>query len=117
MNAKITPLFWILLSLLTMSCKGQESQLQKTINTDPLPGAYHLSQYLPQLENQRVGLVVNHTSMIGQTHLVDSLISLGVDINVIWAPEHGFKGTAYNGEKIDDDVYNDHRIKFYRYYG
>ncbi|MFT4567912.1 MAG: hypothetical protein ACI9FN_002880 [Saprospiraceae bacterium] len=99
-----------------MSCEGQQSQLHKPSSLDPLPGSYHLSQYIPPLENQRVGLVVNHTSMIDQTHLVDSLISLGVDIKVIWAPEHGFKGTAYNGEKIEDDVYND-QIEIRSLYG
>ena len=64
----------------------------------------------------KVGLVVNHTSMIGSIHLVDSLISLGVDIKVIWAPEHGFKGTAYNGEKVENDIYND-KIEIKSLYG
>ena len=70
-----------------------------------LPGAYQTEQYLPILAGQRVGLVVNHTSTLGQTHLVDSLMTLGVDIKMIFAPEHGFKGTAYNGEEIKDGLY------------
>jgi len=52
-----------------------------------------------------VGVVVNHTSMIEGTHLVDTLLSLGVSITVIFAPEHGFKGTAYNGEEVSDGLY------------
>ena len=72
---------------------------------DVLPGAYHTTQYLPMIKDQRVGLVVNHTSMIGAVHVVDSLMSLGVDIKMIFAPEHGFKGTAYNGEEIADGLY------------
>ena len=40
--------------------------------------------------------------MIGQTHLVDTLLSLGVKIKVIFAPEHGFRNLADAGETISD---------------
>jgi uncharacterized protein YbbC (DUF1343 family) len=63
-------------------------------------GAERTSEYLPLLENKRVGVVANHTSVIGSTHLIDSLIALGVDVRKIYAPEHGFRGTADAGEKI-----------------
>lgn len=72
-----------------------------------LPGAYQTDRYLPMLRDKRVATVVNHTSMIGRTHLVDSLITLGVNLQLIFAPEHGFKGTAYNGEEIKDGVYKE----------
>jgi len=107
MNVKINSLFWILLTLVMISCNAQSVEPLEMKSDAPIPGAYNLPKYLPKLENQRVGMVVNHTSTIGDTHLVDSLISLGMDIKVIWAPEHGFKGTAYNGEQVEDELYNE----------
>lgn len=47
-------------------------------------------------------MVVNHTSQIGKTHLVDSLIARGVTVKTIFAPEHGFRGEATDGEKISN---------------
>ena len=69
------------------------------------PGIYQTADYLPLLKDKKVGLVVNHTSTFGEVHLVDSLIALGVDIQLIFSPEHGFKGDAYNGEEVADGVY------------
>jgi uncharacterized protein YbbC (DUF1343 family) len=65
-----------------------------------ITGAERTTEYLPLLADKRVGVVANHTSVIGSTHLIDSLISLGVDVRKIYAPEHGFRGTADAGEKI-----------------
>ncbi|MEZ4829463.1 MAG: DUF1343 domain-containing protein [Bacteroidia bacterium] len=53
------------------------------------------------LEDKRVGIVANHTSLVfGQTHLVDTLLALGVKVKVVFAPEHGFRGTADAGEHV-----------------
>jgi uncharacterized protein YbbC (DUF1343 family) len=60
-----------------------------------------LDDYLPMLEGKRVGVVGNQTSIIGKTHLVDSLLSLGVDIRKIYTPEHGFRGKADAGAKVN----------------
>ncbi len=74
----------------------------------PLPGtklktaAMRTENYLPQLEGKRIGLVVNQTATIGKTHLVDSLLSLGIEIAAIFAPEHGFRGEAEAGAEIKD---------------
>jgi uncharacterized protein YbbC (DUF1343 family) len=67
---------------------------------DVKTGAERTDQYLPLLESKKVGIVANHTSLIGNVHLVDSLLSHGVNIKKIFAPEHGFRGTADAGEKI-----------------
>jgi uncharacterized protein YbbC (DUF1343 family) len=69
---------------------------------DVRTGAERMGQYLPMLENKSVGIVANHTSIIGDTHLVDSLVSLGVNVKRIFTPEHGFRGTADAGERIDN---------------
>jgi uncharacterized protein YbbC (DUF1343 family) len=52
------------------------------------------------LEHKRVGLIANHTSLVGEIHLVDTLLSLGVNLTKIFAPEHGFRGTADAGEHV-----------------
>ncbi|MEZ4938014.1 MAG: DUF1343 domain-containing protein [Crocinitomicaceae bacterium] len=59
-----------------------------------------LDQYLPDLKDKRVGIVANQTSMVGKEHLVDQLLKEGVNIRLVFAPEHGFRGTADAGEKV-----------------
>ena len=68
----------------------------------PLPGAYQVELYRNILKGKSVALVANQTSMIGHTHLVDSLLSLKVNIKVIFSPEHGFRNLADAGEKIEN---------------
>ena len=63
--------------------------------------AMQLDDYLPLLEGKSVGVVGNQTSIVGQTHLVDTLLTLGVDIRKIYTPEHGFRGTADAGAKVN----------------
>lgn len=65
-------------------------------------GAARLDDYLSKLKGKTIGMVVNQTSMIGATHLVDSLLALGVNIKTIFAPEHGFRQMASAGEQIQD---------------
>ncbi len=56
----------------------------------------------PLIEGKRVAIVANQTSMVGETHLVDKLLSVGIDIRVIFSPEHGFRNLADAGEEIPD---------------
>ena len=63
-------------------------------------GAERMNEYMPILKGKRVALVANHTSLIGNTHLVDTLRSLKVNIVKVFAPEHGFRGAADAGEKV-----------------
>lgn len=65
-----------------------------------ITGAEQTKKYIPMLKNKRVALVVNQTSVIGNTHLVDSLKKLKVDIRLIFAPEHGFRGNYGAGIEI-----------------
>ncbi len=64
------------------------------------PAAERISTYLPLLKGKKVGIFANHTSLVGKTHLVDTLLSLGIKIEMIFAPEHGFRGEADAGEKV-----------------
>lgn len=65
-------------------------------------GAERTEEYLPLLKGKRVGLVVNHTSFIGeeQTFLLDTLLQLNVNVVKVFAPEHGFRGNADAGETV-----------------
>lgn len=81
------------------------------------PGAHRLDKYLSLLKNKKVGLVVNPTSCINKTHLVDTLKSLGIQIEVIFAPEHGFRGDADAGEHITSYTDSRTRLKVYSLYG
>ena len=86
---------------------GAQKTTPKTAQVDtPVikPGAEQIKSYLPLLEGKRVALFANQTSLIGKTHLADSLQKLGVDIRVIFGPEHGFRGDADAGEKVGNYI-------------
>ena len=86
--------------LFSQSTKPLQKSGIKTI----LPAANQLSEYLPMLKGKRVGIFANHTATIGTTHLVDTLQKLGIKITKAFGPEHGFRGTADAGEKVDNYI-------------
>lgn len=63
-----------------------------------------LDVLLPKLAGKTVGLVVNHTSLVGKTHIVDTLKSYSINIVKIFGPEHGFRGNAADGQHVSDSV-------------
>ena len=69
---------------------------------EPIPGANRIEQYKSVIAGKSVAVVANQTSMIESTHLVDTLLSLGINIKVIFAPEHGFRNLADAGETIEN---------------
>jgi uncharacterized protein YbbC (DUF1343 family) len=101
----VSKIKYLILLLCTIQC-GSKS------GSPPLPapaaqpavvtGAQQLDRLLPMLGTARVGIVVNHTSLVGATHLADTLQKRGVKLIKILAPEHGFRGTADAGEIIKD---------------
>ncbi len=104
----------------------KQDEILKQVKNDSsiIVGANQVDMYLPLLNGKRVGIVANQTSVIktikktsglkkkvesgieityiNYTHLVDSLLSLNVNISKVFAPEHGFRGKADAGELIDD---------------
>ncbi len=62
------------------------------------------ASYISYLQDKNVGMVINQTSVIGSKTSVDSLLKLGIRIKKIFGPEHGFRGNASDGAKIDDAV-------------
>jgi uncharacterized protein YbbC (DUF1343 family) len=71
------------------------SQSEKIIT-----GAERTKVYVPMLKGKRVGIFANPTSVVGNVSLIDTLLKLGVNIKMIFGPEHGFRGTADAGEKV-----------------
>ncbi len=63
-----------------------------------------MDHYLPIIRDQRVALAVNQTSLVGDVHLVDTLLALGIDIKKVFAPEHGFRGAQEAGELVKSGV-------------
>jgi uncharacterized protein YbbC (DUF1343 family) len=86
--------------ILVIASGGFETSRAQSAKAPVLPGAWQTDLYLPALKGKRVGMIVNQTSVLGKRHLIDSLSSLGVSINTIFAPEHGFRGQASAGEKV-----------------
>ncbi|PIY33578.1 MAG: DUF1343 domain-containing protein, partial [Bacteroidetes bacterium CG_4_10_14_3_um_filter_42_6] len=67
-------------------------------------GAQQLHAYLPLLKGKQVALVANQASLVGETHLADTLLSSGILLKKIFCPEHGFRGTADAGELVNDSI-------------
>ena len=91
-------------TFILMTCTFTAFATATPVYRDVVTGAERIEEYLPLLENKRVGIVANHTSLIGDTHLVDSLLSHGVNVIRIFTPEHGFRGTADAGERISTEI-------------
>ena len=99
MKHSIPGIAFLLLVLTSFSQKpGNPNSKQIT------PGAYRTAVYVPLLKNKRVGVFANNTATIGSSHLVDTLQKLGIKIVIAFGPEHGFRGKADAGEKVDNYI-------------
>ena len=108
-------LYFCILLLGVTSCFSQNTQkneepkdrlvLDSVVNR-PIVGAERMGEFLPLLQGKRVAVVGNQTSMVGNTHLVDTLLKCGIQVKKILTPEHGFRGTADAGAKVADGVDN-----------
>lgn len=89
----------LLLFAFLLSTVSLASNIEKIIT-----GAECMDEYIPLIKGKRIGMVVNHTSTIGnkQKHLVDALLDQHINIIKVFAPEHGFRGNADAGEKVND---------------
>lgn len=90
----------IIISLVFNSCSSEskvKAQLMKT-------AAEQTEAYIDLLKDKRVALVANHTSMINETHLADSLLNSGINLVKIFSPEHGFRGNADAGQLVSDSI-------------
>ncbi len=74
------------------------------VSSQIVTGAEQMDQYMPLLKGKRIGMVVNHTSVVGakRVHLLDTLLRRDVRVVKAFAPEHGFRGNADAGETVKD---------------
>ena len=79
-----------------------EVYCQPQFSTKVIVGAEQTSTYFSFLDNKSVALVANQSSLIGQVHLVDTLLQSGIKVTKVFCPEHGFRGVADAGETVDD---------------
>jgi uncharacterized protein YbbC (DUF1343 family) len=75
---------------------------QQPGNSQVITGAERMQVYLPMLKGKSVAVFANQTSMVKNTHLIDTLLSSGIKVVKIFGPEHGFRGDADAGEHVGD---------------
>ncbi|MEJ6756156.1 MAG: DUF1343 domain-containing protein [Crocinitomicaceae bacterium] len=95
--------------LLIFSCEQAEATIPSTdppvkiLPKEPtITAASYPETYIPFLKGKKVGIVGNQTSMVDDTHLVDTMIASGINIVRVFSPEHGFRGDADAGELVGD---------------
>ena len=98
MKYKFNKVFGLLLVLVVMNSFQLTAQYKTTI----IVGSEIFDEYLPMIKEKRIAIIGNQTSRVGTIHLVDTLLSLGIDVKKVFAPEHGFRGNADAGEKVSD---------------
>ena len=107
---KNTFLFWLLIVATIDMVRGQV-----------IPGAENTTSYINKLRGKKIGLVAHQVSIVktpaGTKHLVDVLLEKGIRLQGVFAPEHGFRGTADAGEKIKDGKDAETGLSIYSLYG
>ncbi|MEX2396481.1 MAG: exo-beta-N-acetylmuramidase NamZ domain-containing protein, partial [Balneolales bacterium] len=105
--------FFVILMAVTACSETNPTLEQKvTVGAEVL-----LRDHLDDLEGRRVGLVMNPTARISDTHVLDTLLRLSVDIQALYAPEHGFRGDRGAGEKIEGGFDQESGLPVFSLYG
>lgn len=94
MKYKSTQLFIFLALATSLSCTKAQIKLGADLTAD----------YFPLLSEKNVAVVANQTSMIVNTHLVDSLLEANINVLKVFSPEHGFRGKADAGSYIENEI-------------
>ena len=107
---KNTFLFWLVLCMTALTAMGQVQ-----------PAASNTAMYLPKLKGKKIGVVAHQASLLTdageQKHLVDLLLENKINVVGVFAPEHGFRGTADAGEKVADGKDAKTQLPIYSLYG
>ncbi len=97
----IQSFFFFLLIVFSSFCQTKQNNKEVVQTSRIIPAAERMDVYLPLLKGKSVAVFANQTSVVGSSHLIDTLIKRGVNIKKIFAPEHGFRGTADAGENVN----------------
>ena len=109
--------FTIFLSAI-LSFFGKKSKVSSNKKENIIvTGADQTDKYLGYLQNKRIAVLANPTTIIGNKHLVDSLLKRGINIVKAFGPEHGFRGNASAGINISDERDPTTGIKIVSLYG
>ena len=92
---------------------GRNTQQSASVVT----GAERTSAYIKTLKGKRVALFSNQTGVVGSRHVLDVLLDHGIDVTIIFSPEHGFRGTADAGEKVSSSTDEKTGTPIYSLYG
>jgi len=90
--------FWLLLRI------AEKPEIQENKNVSIVTGAERTNKYLRLLKDKRVAIMANRTTVIGERHLVDSLLRLDINIVKVFGPEHGFRGNVSAGAAVSDET-------------
>lgn len=107
----------ILLSFIPVNKKNNFLHIDQANEKGILTGAEQTEKYISLLKGKRVGILANPTTIIGKKHLVDSLLSRGINITKVFGPEHGFRGKASAGIKVSDETDPTTGVKVISLYG
>lgn len=113
-------LFWItcfVTSLFFISCENRAAERQSAAVPVQTGGEQLITHHLNELDGKRVGLVMNPTAVVNGVHMLDTLMAHNVEISALYAPEHGFRGEAGAGERIEDGVDQQTGLPVYSLYG
>ncbi|TVQ03643.1 MAG: DUF1343 domain-containing protein, partial [Balneolaceae bacterium] len=108
----------LICSILTgISCESAPEEIEIPEERVVLGAEIFIERHLEELEGQRIGLVMNPTARIGRVHMLDLLLESNVNITALFAPEHGFRGEAGAGERIEDGIDRDSGLPVFSLYG
>lgn len=97
---KKIPISILIFILLLSGCVQSEEKLKICSWSEIKAGDTRTDIYFPKLKGKNIAIVANHTSMIENTHLADTLLKSGINLTKVFSPEHGFRGAAADGESI-----------------
>lgn len=96
----LSALISVSLALTSLQVTGSP---QDTAKNKIITGADQTEKYVDYLKGKRIAVLANQTTTIGKRHLVDSLLSIGINIVKVFGPEHGFRGNASAGAIVGDE--------------
>ncbi|NBC25471.1 MAG: DUF1343 domain-containing protein [Bacteroidetes bacterium] len=100
-----------------ISCTAEEISETESSPAVKTGGEVLIENHLDELKGKRVGLVMNPTAVVNGVHMLDTLLAHEVNITALYAPEHGFRGEAGAGEKIEDGTDQQTGLPVYSLYG
>jgi len=110
-----------IISLIIFGLIANSTALSQNINlveyNHITTGAQQFEEYGHLLKGKRVAVVANQSSIVGEKHLIDFLLENEIKISKVFSPEHGFRGTAGAGEKVDSNIDSKTGIQIVSLYG